>query len=114
MVFCERRGLNKKGISEEKKLWLSMQAPPTDPLYDASHPDESNKYPAYTTVDVKRNPNDFPVPEENEDGTQPLVRPSQKNNPRMNVFRDIAFNPLPNTKSRGFFFNFFFFIQILQ
>ena len=26
------------------KLWLLMQAPPTDPLYDASHPGESTKY----------------------------------------------------------------------
>ena len=31
-----------------------MQAPPTDPLYDASHPDESTTTLQPTTVDVKK------------------------------------------------------------
>ena len=46
-LSCERDKEKKEVKSgtqfEQKKVKLLMQAPPTDPLYDASHQDESTK-----------------------------------------------------------------------
>ena len=48
----EYQKYHKKNGGKEDKLWILMQAPPTDPLYDVSHPDESTTL--RPTVDVKR------------------------------------------------------------
>ena len=57
-VAARHQGAEKMG----KKVKLLMQTPPTDPLYDASHLDESTSTLRPTTEDVKRKPNDWPVP----------------------------------------------------
>ena len=57
-------GGGRKLAKEKKKKMVATDAGPslTDPLYDASHPDESTKIPGELQKGVKRNLMALPVP----------------------------------------------------